>query len=231
MLLKRLNKIWQLTRDRIRRNFGVMLFDYQVEDAICPATDLKHVVFIRWDAKWGDAIISSLMISPLRNAYPEIKITIVSSPTLSDYFKNYLKVDKVIEVSSNPTYRQLNTLAQQLDSVDLLIHFNRHMKMKDLFLLYKVQAKQVAGLDDKIGRVNLKLGKLTQDLHFSQKFVYLLDCLGIKVDAAEYHVPISDEATIKAEKFLATKVNDPLLVINSYGGDKSRRLNNANTKK
>jgi hypothetical protein len=59
----------------------------------------------------------------------------------------------------------------------LLRQPNMHMKMKDLYLLNKVRARQVAGLDDDIGRVNLKLGKQTQGLHFAQKLVYLLRCL------------------------------------------------------
>ena len=231
MLLKRINKLWQLTRDRIRRNLGVLLFDSKVDKVICPVTDLQHVVFIRWDAKWGDAIVSSLVIAPLRRAYPEIKITIVTSAALADYFESYLKVDQVIEAPRKPTYRQLNTLAQQLKPVDLLIHFTRYMKMKDLFLLYKVKARLVAGLDDDIGRVNLKLGKLTQRLHFSQKLVYLLQCLGIKAENSEYHVPLDTEAVQRVETFLTGKANAPLLVLNPFGGDKSRRLNSAITKK
>ena len=229
MLLKRLNKYWQLTRDRVRRELGVLLFDCKLDKATCPIRNLQHIVFIRWDAKWGDAIISSLMIEPLRKTYPDIKITIVTSDTLADYFESYLDVDQVIEIPSRPTYRLLKQLANQLGSVDLLIHFNRHMKMKDLYLLYKVQAKTVAGLDDGVGRVNLKLGEVTQGLHFSQKLVYLLQCFGIKAESPKYQVPLNAEAQKKVDKYLAGKAGYPLLVINLYGGDKSRRLNNANT--
>lgn len=232
MRLNRLNKLWQLTRDRIRRSLGILLFDSKVEELICPADDLQHVVVIRWDAKWGDAIVTSFMYESLRKTYPDVKITVVTSATaLSDYFGNYLDVNQVIEVSGRPTYRQLKKLARQLGEVDLLIHFNKHLKMKDLYLLYKVQAKRVAGLDDEIGRVNLKLGKVTQDQHFSQKFVYLLQCLGIKVENPKYQVPLNTELVAKAEKFLASKANRPLLIINSYSGGRDRCLNMANTRK
>lgn len=231
MLLKRVNKSWQLARDRIRRKLGVFLFDSKVDDVICSAADLQHVVFIRWDAKWGDAIISSVMIKPLRKANPDIKITIITSTALSGYFADYLDVDQVLEVSRRPTYRQLNSLAQQLRPVDLLIHFKMHMKMTDLYLLNKVQAKRVAGLDDDIGRVNLKLGKRTQGMHFAEKLVYLLQCLGIKEEHPKYHVPLNAEAVLRVETFLASKGNKPLLVINPCGRGRARRLNNANTRK
>lgn len=231
MLVKRLNKYWQLTRDRVRRELGVLLFDRKLEKVICPIGNLQHIVFIRWDAKWGDAIISSLMLEPLRKTYPDIKITIVTSGTLTDYFENYLDVDQVIEISFRPTYRRLKQLANQLGSVDLLIHFNRHMKMKDLYLLYKVQAKTVAGLDDGVGRVNLKLGQATQGLHFSQKLVYLLQCFDIKVESSKYQVPINTKQVEQAEQFLASKARHPLLVFNAYGGDRSRRLNQDNSRK
>ena len=188
MFLKRLNKLWQLSRDRIRRELGVLLFDSKVEELIGSVADLEHVVIIRWDAKWGDAIVSSLMYEPLRRAYPDIKITVVTSATLLGYFENYLDVDQVIEVSGRPTYEQLKSLAKQLGEVDLLIHLNKHLKMKDLYLLYKAQARWVAGLDDDIGRVNLKLGKVTQGQHFSEKLVYLLQCLGIEVENPKYQV-------------------------------------------
>jgi len=231
MLLKQLNKSWQLGRDSTRRKLGVLLFDSKVAYVSYPTVDLQHVVFIRWDAKWGDAIVSSLMIEPLRRACPDIKITIVTKADLAGYFEDDLEADQVLEVPDKRTYKQLNALAQQLGAVDLLVHFNMHFKMKDLYLLYKVQAKRVAGLDDDIGQVNLKLGKVTQGLHFSQKFVYLLQSLGIKVENPQYHVPLNSEAVLKVEEFLASKDNFPLLVINSYGGDKARRLNIANTKK
>lgn len=231
MLVKRLNKYWQLTRDRVRRELGVFLFDRKLDKAIGPIRNLQHIVFIRWDAKWGDAIISSLMIEPLREACPDIKITIVTSDTLADYFESYLEVDQVIKVPSRPTYGLLKEIANQLGAVDLLIHFNRHMKMKDLYLLHKVQAKTVAGLDDDVGRVNLKLGQVTQGLHFSQKLVYLLQCLGIKAEIPKYQVPLNAERVEQAEQFLASKARHPLLVINAYGGDRSRRLNRDNSRK
>jgi ADP-heptose:LPS heptosyltransferase len=231
MLLQRLNKLWQLSRDRVRRNLGVLLFDSKVEKVKCPIKDLQHVVFIRWDSKWGDAIVSSLMIEPLRKANPDIKISIVSSAALSGYFESYLDVDQVIEVPSKPSYAWLKLLANQLGTVDLLIHFTMHMKMKDLYLLYKVQAKIVAGLDDEVGRVNLKLGKLTQGRHFSQKLVILLHCLGVKEEKPQYQVPLNTERVLQAQQFLTSKARLPLLVINAYGRDRSRHLNIANTSK
>ncbi len=231
MFLKRLNKQWQSVRDQVRRNLGLLLFDRKVESAICPLKDLQHVVFIRWDSKWGDAVVSSLMIEPLRLAYPDIKITVVSSATLSGYFDNYLNVDRVIITSAKSNYRQIKKLAIKLGSVDLLIHFKMNMKMKDLYLLHKVQAKAVAGLDDEVGRVNLKLGKAAQNQHFSQKFVFLLQCLDIKNIRPSYQIPLDAESVVKVQQFLASKKKSPLLVINSQGGDRSRRLNKANTKK
>jgi hypothetical protein len=80
MLFKGVNKSWQLARDRIRRNLGVLLFDHKVAPVICPIADLQHVVFIRWDAKWGDAIVSSLMIAPLGLGCPKQAFAKIATP-------------------------------------------------------------------------------------------------------------------------------------------------------
>jgi ADP-heptose:LPS heptosyltransferase len=209
----------RFSRDWVRRIFGILLFDIALEPATLPISNLKHIVFIRWDAKWGDAIISSFVFEHLRKTYPEVKISVVTSVAMSDYFRNYVDVNK-----------RLKILAEQLGVVDLLVHFS-FMKMKDLYFLSKVQALNVAGLDDEIQRVNIKLGRDTQGKHFAQKFVVLLEYLGIEAVTPKYQVPLNIKAVAKSERFLAMKGERSLLVINPYGSSKKRKLNTLTTKK
>jgi len=226
----KIKHILHFLKDSIRREIGIFLFDTKVESSHFPGSNLQHIVFIRWDAKWGDAIISSFVFDHLRKTYPDIKISVVTSIMMSDFFHNYVDIDQVIEIPSRPSYKQLKTLAKQLGTVDLLVHFS-FMKMKDLYFLSQVQAKNIAGLDDAIQRVNIKLGQTTQHKHFSQKFVTLLERIGVTTITPKYCIPLNSESVTQSEKFLAMKGKRPLLVINPYGSGKSRHLNMPNTKK
>ena len=226
----KIKHLLRFSRDWVRRIFGILLFDTALEPATLPISNLKHIVFIRWDAKWGDAIVSSFVFEHLRKTYPEIKISVVTSVAMSDYFRNYVDVNQVIEIPKRPSYKRLKILAEQLGVVDLLVHFS-FMKMKDLYFLSKVQAMNVAGLDDEIQRVNIKLGRDTQGKHFAQKFVVLLEHLGIEAMTPKYQVPLNIKAVVKSERFLAMKGERPLLVINPYGSSIKRKLNTLTTKK
>lgn len=219
MLKKWISSI-QLARDIWRRKLGFFLFDRAAEKFELK-DDIKRIVLVRWDAKWGDSIVSSFVFREWRKAYPGIKIDVITTPNMSGLFKDYFSADHVYEVKKRPSYGELKILSSEIGHVDLLVHLSKALKMKDLYFMSKVQANFIAGLDDQVKLVNLKLGRITKNKHFSDKYKMLLEHTGVQQVCSDYIVPENESSAINVGQFLSA-ISGPLLVFNPYGSGGAR---------
>ena len=213
----------QKGRDVFRRWLGIKLFDASNVEMVV-IEQPKDFVFLRWDAKWGDAIVSSFVFPEIRRLYPQARITVVCTPQMASLFRDYYLVDTVIEVKKRMKYRELKALSVRLGAVDVLVHMAEVLKMKDLYFLNKVQAKIIAGVDDKVNLINLKLGQKTKNMHYADKFITLLKTFNINVNSASYQVPKNEQSQENIRDLLAKKKNTDLVVINPYGNGVARKL-------
>ncbi|MBL1376130.1 glycosyltransferase family 9 protein [Zobellella iuensis] len=222
-MLKKWISSLQLARDIWRRKLGIWLFDRQGV-AFKPDGVLKRVVLVRWDAKWGDSIVSSFIFREWRRSYPDIRLDVITTPNMSALFRKYFSADHVYEIRKRPSYGELNQLAAELGEMDLLVHLSNALKMKDIFFMSRVKSRAIAGLDEQVGLVNLTLGRSGRGKHFSEKFRLLLERTGADIESTSYIVPDDIEAQRKVDVFLAS-LDKPLLVFNPYGSGQSRQLN------
>lgn len=210
----------QLARDVLRRRLGRWLFDRPVSR---PIDDGKgKIVIVRWDAKLGDAIVSSWVAREIRRAQPRREIWVVTTPTMASLFRDHFEVDRVLEVSKRPNYGELRRLAYSLGVVGTLVHFGKSLKMKDIFFINKVDACHVAGLDDELACIDIKLGQETAGMHFSTKFEVLLKHMGIVGPDTSYIVPNFNEVEEKVRRGWPV---DNTICFNPYGSGVSRSFN------
>lgn len=208
----------QLQRDILRRKLGQLLFDRKRP---APLHERKgKIVLLRWDAKLGDAIVSSWVAREIKRASPEREVWIVTTAAMAPLFRDHFGMDKVIEVPKRPGYGQLKRLAHSLGEVECLVHFGKMLKMKDIYFISQVRADWVAGMDDALQAVNLKLGKASSGMHFSDKFALLLQRLGVSNPDQQYIVPTMSPPDALASWWPA----EPVLCFNPYGSGSSRRL-------
>ncbi|WP_421190492.1 glycosyltransferase family 9 protein [Aeromonas sanarellii] len=209
----------QHARDRIRRYLGIKLFD---RVNISSKPDNGPVVIIRWDAKLGDSIISSWVPREIRRAQPEREVWVVTTPEIAPLFREHFNVDKVIEVPKRPSYGDLKLLAHRLGTVGYLVHLGKQLKMKDIYFLSRVDASHIAGMDDSLACVDIKLGKASAGLHFADKFSLLLSRMGITNPDTRYIVPMDTAWETKLAEWWP--VNQRVIAFNPYGSGRSRRL-------
>lgn len=214
-MIKKLQK-W---RDVIRRQLGILLFDHVVKNSL---SSNGAVVFVRWDAKLGDAIVSSWVAREIKKRFPERKIYVITNQNMAYLFRDFFQFDKVFEINKRASYSELKNLAVSLGHIEYLVHFSQSMKMKDLFFISQVACQHVAGLDDDLKCISLKLGKVTAGLHFSKKFEVLLNHMGIVNPDTRYIVPYIDDAEIKTATWWPS---DKAICFNPYGSGRSRKLN------
>ncbi|MBF4360370.1 glycosyltransferase family 9 protein, partial [Vibrio anguillarum] len=130
----------QITRDKIRRHLGIILFDSSKVSKL-DLENVNSILFIRNDAKLGDAIVSSGVLKKLKKYRPEIKIKVLTTSTMAPLFTEHFGVDQVVHLSKRPSYSEMKEVCTQVGSVDAVVALNLDMKMKDIYLLNKLKSK------------------------------------------------------------------------------------------
>ncbi|MFT6914266.1 MAG: ADP-heptose:LPS heptosyltransferase [Motiliproteus sp.] len=219
----------QLGRDIFRRWLGIKLFDYPSSVPDCKKP-ISQVLIVRLDAKWGDAIVSSFFIPELKKVHPGAQVTVLVSESMANFFLQYLGADKVIVLPKRPAYSQLKEAAQQIDHCGLAIHLTAKLKMKDLYFLSRLRPDNIAGMDDEVQAVNIKMGQRSADRHYAEIYADLLGLLGATNPDCQYIVPRDSQSKRNIEQFLAS-CSGSMLAINPYGSGHSRQLTPTSIKK
>ncbi|WMC10334.1 glycosyltransferase family 9 protein [Oceanimonas pelagia] len=183
---------------------------------------VKRVLLVRWDAKIGDSIVSSFFFRELRRFRPDICIDVITAPHMATLYQEHFGVDNVYCCKKRPSYAELKELASEIGAVDLVIHLGKHLKMKDIYFLHCLKASNVMGLDDDLNMVNIKLGEATKGRHFSEKFAYALNLLGISLPDCQYILPEDGERRLLIQ---GEWPDSSVIALNPYGSGSSRRLN------
>ncbi|BBQ50999.1 hypothetical protein WP2S18C03_00800 [Aeromonas veronii] len=218
-------KDWILMqKDNVRRYLGIALFDRRKEFGVCMGS--WPVLFIRWDAKLGDSIVSSWVARELKKCNPEREVWVVTSPSMKDFYKNEFLFDRVLTIKKRPSYRELKALCAEIGCVDYVVHFGKRLKMKDLFFLSRVKTNNIIGLDDKIKLINIKLGGESEKLHFVEKFKLALNKMGIVHPDSSYIVPKNHStiSKIKQKLKLQWPEDKRILCFNPFGSSSSRKM-------
>ena len=211
-------------RDAGRRMLGRWLFDRPlVSEPECQLQKCRRILLVRWDAKLGDAIVSSFLFRELRKANPDLAIEVITTDAMASLFEEQWQPDRLYRCSKRAGYRELARLATEIGPVDLVVHFSKRFKMKDLYFIHRMGPKHLAGLDDELACVDIKLGKVCQGLHFSDKFAYLLRACGVPDVDTSYWLP-SRGANEQAVQAAWPMEYAPVIAINPFGAGGSRRL-------
>lgn len=208
----------QLLRDRVRRALGMLLFDKKMPLGM--QGDVNHVLVVRWDAKLGDSFISSFFFREIKKLPGSKRVTVITTPALASLYRDCFGVDDVIEINKRPSYRAIGEMAATIDHVDLVIHLTEGMKMKDLYLLHKLSPTNVASLDDRIGRVNVKLSRATAGMLFQDKYRHLLSLLGAGDIDPQYIIPVARRGNV-------TSACEDLVLLNPFGSTQYKSFSHA----
>lgn len=209
-------------RDRCRN--AVSRWRYDRERPPVQALDgLRRVVFVRWDAKWGDSVVFSFVCRAFRESHPGIAVEVIATPEMAPLFRDHFGADEVHETVRKPSKAQMRELAERIGDVDLVVHFSHLIKHRDMYLLSRLRARHIAGLDDGVGLVDLKLGAQTRGLHFADKYVALLERCGAGRVDTRYVVPTEPDAERRVREWLAVRQR-PFVAFNAYSKGRARSL-------
>lgn len=142
----------------------------------CEAAAPLHIVVPRWDAKLGDALVSSFFFREARKL--GARVTVLTVAELEELHRRDFAVDRVITVDAHPSFRRLVALARELGRVDALVHLVERMQPAELLFVRLLRPARVYSLDDRLRCVNRKLGAATAGLPVAERFARVLADLG-----------------------------------------------------
>ncbi len=162
-----------------------------VADRSLPRREMRqplHIVVPRWDAKLGDAIVSSFFFREARKL--GARVTVLTVAELVDLHRIDLGVERVITIEAKPSLRRLVALARELGPVDALVHLVERIQPAELLFIRLLQPIRVYSLDDPLRCVNRKLGSATAQLPVAERFARVLADLGACGIDRHYVVPL-----------------------------------------
>jgi ADP-heptose:LPS heptosyltransferase len=217
-MLKRLIDRARLGRDLLRRRLAMWRWDGPNPSA---GDFVDRVVFIRWDAKLGDAIVLSWVLRELKLQRPDLEITVITSPALEPLFRQGFGVQSIFLAGKKHGWGQLPQIAQALHRSRYVVHLSEIWRPRELRFVRQLAPQQVIGLDDELQMINVKLGQSTQGQHFSERLVPWLEQLGVDTTHRQYWVPRSPHA---AAKVAAYWPKGKVVGLCPYGASKRRHL-------
>lgn len=215
------------SRDKVRNAISRRRYDCQRPPVQTPSS-LKRVVFVRWDAKWGDSLVFSFVPKAFKAIDPTISVEVITTPEMASLFRDVFAVDAVHETQRRPSKSMMRHLAERVGKVDLVVYFSHQAKHREMFLLSQLQASHIASLDDSVGRVDLKLGEVTRGQHFAEKYVTLLQRCGASNIDTRYIVPRVEESEARVTNLITAR-GRPFVCINAYSKGRARSLTRETT--
>ena len=174
-----------------------------------------HILVPRWDAKLGDAIVSSFFFREAKKL--NVRVTVLTVEPLADLHKAHFGVDQVLVTDENPGALALYRLARKLGRVDVMVHLVGRIQPAEMLFIRLLNPARVYSLDDALRCVNRKFGADSAGLDVAGRFARVLADLGLDTIQRDYIVPLAQTAP----------QNSPHLLVNPYASREDKSLSAA----
>lgn len=169
------------------------LFDFpNAHDVKLP---IRHILFINWHGKIGDAIVSSFLYREIRNAFPGIIISVFTTELLKDIYQGYGA--DYIHIVKHRSPRELYRISQCVGDVDTVVPLMGLLDLHHLFVLWRLRPKNIFGLDDSLQMVNSNFRSAAQQLRIHDIFREILRQLSLTEINDQYILPHASDHYVR----------------------------------
>ena len=171
-----------------------------------------HIVVPRWDAKLGDAIVSSFFFREAKKL--NARVTVLTVAALAQLHETRFGVDQVLVTDENPGALTLCRLARRLGRVDVVVHLVGRIQPAEMLFIRLLRPARVYSLDDDLRCVNRKFGASSVGLDVAGRFARVLADLGLDSVQCDYIVPLAQPLP----------QDPPQLLVNPYASREDKSL-------
>lgn len=209
---------------QIRLAAGKRLLDKQKKPQPLIITNSSKILFVRYDGKIGDFIVSSFIYREIKRAYPGAAIHIVINASLQPLIEANNYIDKYFVMKGRSYYEIIKMVARlRRENYDLLIDPTPFLRNRDLLFIRNVNAAINVGY----GKENYNL--FNQNLpavkeHTSQIYSRLLHAFGIVNADTAYDLVLNKDSEENVAAFFAGNNIRKAIAINFFGASRSRNI-------
>jgi len=194
--------------------------------------DTKKILFLRYD-RIGDMIITTPVFRELKQAYPNIEISVLASNTNKDILLNNPYIDKVYTNHKNEFINDFSTLFNlRKENFDLCVEFDHSVIPHAILRLKIINPKKIISVY-KDGRYGVKGSELQmydfytpaeKNSHFRDIWLNTLEPFNIKPLSNKYDIFYTKEQEQIAKEF-TVQFNDKVKIgINLEGAVKGKQI-------
>lgn len=237
-MIRKLNRVFQnYTREK-RLKVGKWIWDRKknkerIEKGnFIEKNNIKSILFLRYDGKIGDMVINTLMFREIKKRYPNIKIGVVARNSNAEIIRNNSNVDNIYIYKKNR--KEIIKLAKQIakDKYDLLIDFSEMLRINQMMLINKANARFNMGLNREDWQLfNISYGFPKGNFHITKIYEKVLNNLGIVDVNLNYDLQFSENDKKKVEGLLEIVDKKEIVVLNPFAASKHREISRENIKK
>ena len=189
---------------------------------------IKKLLFLRYDGKIGDYIVTSWIYREIKKQRPDIEIDIVGISKNEKLFLNNKNVNRFYKLKkSKKLFMYFLAKKLRAENYDVIIDPTEHLRKRDIFFIKNIKAKVVFGYDkEEINIFNKNIGNNSKRM--KEVYAEILEQLGFSNLNMDYEIPLDKEAEEKVDKYLEKKKIDNYIAVNFFGAAKNKKINNEN---
>lgn len=220
--------MYRKIRARIKefeREIGKLILDKRKKERDINFENIKKMLFIRYDGKIGDYMVSSFVYREIKKQRPDIQIDVVGIAKNESLFLKNKNISNFYKLKKTK-YRYLCPLGKKLRALnyDVLIDPTETLKNKDLFFIREINAKINYGYAKENYKIfNKNIEKNNE--HMQTVYARILESLGFENIEISYDIPEDDNSDKKIEDYLKANNVRKLIAVNLFGAGKTRKFN------
>ena len=185
---------------------------------------IKKLLFLRYDGKIGDYIITSWIYREIKKQRPDIQIDVVGISKNEKLFLNNKSINKFYKLKkSKKLFMYFLAKKLRVEDYDVLIDPTEVLKNRDLFFIKNINAKINFGYDK--GNVNLFSKSINKNSKtMVDVYKEILENLGFCNLDSNYEVPIKVSSEKKIDEYLKSNRIDKYIAMNFFGAGKRRKF-------
>ena len=224
----RKKNLWLRTK---KAQIAKFLFDRKSPTHYSPSAfkSIKKVLFLRYDNKIGDMIVSTISFHNLKTLYPKISIGVITGPAAKIIIENNKDVDKIYLYKRSWLKILKLGLTLRKEKYDLVIDIDREPTAQSIFLLRLIKARFTFGFN----RDGYKLYNINKPYHWNSAHITKLHKAvfeGLKILPRDYAfdyryiLPLPKESLKLAEKIIKPlkKEGGKLIILNPFAASRRR---------
>ena len=223
-MIRKLNRQFQDYMRPKRLALGKWIWDRKEIKEKMDLTKLKSILFLRYDGKIGDMVVTTFMFREIKKKYPNVKIGVVSRGAAMDIIKNNPYIDNIYEYTKGKE----SLLGKKIsdEKYDVLIDFSEVLRVKDMKLINLCNVKINIGLNKKKWKlfdISIEPEKDFQwDDHITKRYECYLEKINVLESKKSYDLYLRDKSEIERK---IEKNDELIVVINPYGTNPHKHFN------